>query len=231
MAWDSGGVRATRVAAFVASFSWWAGLVVGVGLVASLLAAPVLHRAGLIPQVAWSHFRVDDGGGPPRIAAAVEVVGDTGATVLPVAARDTGRVASPELRRGTVLRLEVGTRRWSLFYLAAAPLVATVAAALWVLYLLRAVLRDVLAERVFTARNAGRLSTVGWILLVAGIIWPPIVESRALLVLRQVHADGARLVPADVGGGGVWVVGLLVLALASAWRYGVELQRDRDLTV
>lgn len=225
------GRRATRMASVVVNVTWWFGMVLAGALALSFLAAPVLHRADLVPQFHWSHFSVEEGDGAPRLATTVTIGGHSGSSVLPLTSGTDATLSSSTLRRDMRAVLEVGTQRWGFFYLAAAPLLAILAASLWCVYLLRAVLRDVLAENVFTERNAARLTALGWILLILGIIGPAVREWRTSLILRHVSIEGASLAPADTDASALWVVGLLLLALASAWRYGVELQRDRDLTV
>lgn len=109
----------------------------------------------------------------------------------------------------------------ALFPLAAAMLVF---AGAWGI---RALLRDVLAGAVFTLDNARRIARVGWLLIAFAAV-------RALLPMLGALAGGGRqgvvvlllaLVQPAV------FTGLLVLAIASAWRYGVELQNERDLTI
>ena len=80
-------------------------------------------------------------------------------------------------------------------------------------------------------RLAKILPDVGW--------WLVIVGGGALPVLRFLYSavlvTRAALegVPLSVGGGGMGIVfpGILVLVVAGAWRYGAELQKDRDLVV
>jgi hypothetical protein len=85
---------------------------------------------------------------------------------------------------------------------------------------------------VFTSANADRLSKLGWLAIGVAVLAPPLQYWRSWIVLRRLDLDAVSLSPArpEWFDGSV-AYGLLLLVLASAWRYGVELQRDRDLTV
>lgn len=102
-----------------------------------------------------------------------------------------------------------------------APLLLLIVPMLLGLFWLRAFLTDVLADKVFTAENSRRLYRIGW-LMIAG--------AAAKTVAMAVASRGVApvvfgfLQPS-------FLSGLLVLVLASAWRYGSELQNERDLTV
>lgn len=97
------------------------------------------------------------------------------------------------------------------------PGLMAVAGLLW----LRAFLGDVLQGRVFTALNAARLYRIAWLLIVAALakLVLSLTASRAVVVLLLGLLQPTLL------------AGLLILVLASAWRYGSELQQDRDFTV
>jgi hypothetical protein len=51
------------------------------------------------------------------------------------------------------------------------------------------------------------------------------------MILNRIQVSGAGLSPASHDGNGLWLLGVLVLVLAAAWRYGAELQQEGDLTV
>ena len=99
-----------------------------------------------------------------------------------------------------------------------------------VLAWLRAFLRDVIAGQVFTIMNAQRLARIGWLLIaiaalraVAPILMGGVMAFYTpMMILPMLFAVVAN----------TWLVtGLLLLVIAAAWRYGIELQSERDLTV
>lgn len=85
---------------------------------------------------------------------------------------------------------------------------------------LRAFLRDVIAGDVFTIANSTRLYRIGWLMIAAAL-----AKVLALTFTSGVGRLVTGVAQPDL------LSGLLVLVLASAWRYGSELQNDRDLTV
>lgn len=93
---------------------------------------------------------------------------------------------------------------------------------------LRGFLTDVLAGDVFTAKNAQRLSRIGWLLIAVAVlrVVPFLVSGFGFFTPMAVFPTLFGLLV------NTWLVsGLLVLVIAAAWRYGIELQNERDLTV
>jgi hypothetical protein len=134
------------------------------------------------------------------------------------------------VRDGSV-ELRFRTRQWGFLYAASLLLLPLIAAILVVLHLLRTFLADVLRASVFTVRNAKRLSTLGWLLIAIGVAGPWLERWRGSLILRRIDLAGVTLSPASADTSMVWLVGVLALVLAAAWRYGAELEVDRHLTV
>ena len=102
-----------------------------------------------------------------------------------------------------------------------APLLLLVVPMLLGLFWLRDFLNDVLRDKVFTVENSKRLYKIAWLMIGAAI-----VKSIAMAVAAR---GVAPLVFGFLQPG--VLSGLLILVLASAWRYGSELQNERDLTV
>lgn len=98
------------------------------------------------------------------------------------------------------------------------------------LFWLRAFLRDVTAGQVFTSLNAQRLSRIGWLLISVALL--RVVIPFLLGGLVSFYSP-MMLVPMlfALVANGLLVSGLLLLVIAAAWRYGIELQSERDLTV
>lgn len=93
------------------------------------------------------------------------------------------------------------------------------------LWCLRLFLRDVLAGQVFTARNARRLALLGWLFVAYALIRIVIAFAVGYTFVINVMIIASMLAQPAL------IMGLLVLVIAAAWRYGSELQQDRDLTV
>jgi hypothetical protein len=230
---DSSGRRAARIAKLVADVTWWLGLVLCVALIGVFFTAPALEHSGVTATFAWNSVGIDGGHGLPRTTIRAALA-DSAAPVS-LAVTDTTRLAGIRLVGDPVTTVEVRTRRWGVFYAANAMSVAMVLVSLVMVYLVRAFLSAVIADDVFTVRNARRLSTLGWLLVAVGVAGPQLERVRAMMMLSEIRAAGAvgvRLSPANAEGSNtVWLLGVLVLVLAAAWRYGSELQMERDLTV
>ena len=116
------------------------------------------------------------------------------------------------------------------------PIVALALVAIW---WLRAFLRDVLADRVFTILNARRLRRIGWLLIATALIKPlmvfivPGVFSGGRLQMAALFFELQFMVPVLLAllTDSYLLAGVLLLVIGSAWRYGSELQQDRDYTV
>lgn len=207
------GRRVTRLAKLLLDVAWWLALVGPVVGVVLLLAWPVVAGGGIDPM---TEFRVS-------------VPDEAAAERLPIVSGDTVVAADPVLK-DVEATLEFRTTVLWPYLLGAGVVIPGLAALLFGLHLGRSFLRDVLAEEVFTAGNARRLSWLGWLMIGAGLVWPVLVFLYKAVLWRSADLGG---VPLAVGMDGppLLIPGIMVLVLASAWRYGVELQRDHDLTV
>jgi hypothetical protein len=186
----------------------------------------ILTALGVI--VFWATATVGGGVTPTMVAVQVAIADSAARRMLPLVALDTGIATQPVLKdvAGT---LEFGTSEGWIVLLGGIVVLPALAALLFGLHLLRSFLRDVLAADVFTAVNARRLSSLGWVLVGAGVVLPVLKFLYTAFVVR--HADLAG-VPLRVGMHSSLIVpGILVLVVAAAWRYGVELQREQELTV
>lgn len=213
---EPAGRGAARVSKVAADVLWWLGLILMVLVAAWLLLSPV----------AMSEF-----GFAPEVGVDISIAEGTELRTRSLPSSDADAALDPLLETERA-RLEITTRSWWLQFLVTAVLLPLLGLMVAGLYLLRSFLGDVLAGEVFTAENASRLSWVGWILVVLGFADPAIQYGRACLVLNRVGLEGAALAPpAEFMLFPLVLSGALVLVLAAAWRYGVELQVERDLTV
>lgn len=168
------------------------------------------------------------------LAIHVDVAGDAATPTVPLSSPDTGRAfdAQLELEPGAHT-LRFRTSRTGLALLVMAPMLPLLLVGLMVVHQLRAFLRDVLNGDVFTPANAGRLSRLAWLTIGLGLAAPVIEYASSSMILRTIRLSGAVLSPASSSD--TWAapvaVGLILLVLAAAWRYGAELQQERDLMV
>jgi hypothetical protein len=102
---------------------------------------------------------------------------------------------------------------------------------LWVIGALRAIFRSLRRGRPFVPANVRRIRMIGWAIIVGEIVRTSIVMASGFYAARHFSADGLRFdvrpdfnVMAIIGG-------LIVLALAEAFREGVRLDEDRSLTI
>lgn len=207
------GHRVTRVAKVLVDVAWWLGVGVAVAGAALILFWPLTTSEGLDPS---THVQVS-------------ISDQRAGGLLPENIEGSGTVEVIDLEdlEGS---LEIRFLKWTMVLLGGLAALPAVAAGLFGLHLLRSFLRDVQVARVFTAKNAQRLSWIGWLLVLGGVVFPLIHFAYSVLLVRQAGVLGD---PVGVGIDGFTAVvpGLLVLVVAAAWRHGVELQQDHDLTV
>jgi hypothetical protein len=205
------GRRITRFSKVLVDGTWWLVILASLGLV-----------------LFWALGMLTGGGAAPTVRVQVALADSAARQLLPLVSPDTVVAAEPVLKdlAGT---LEFGTsERWVLL-LGAIVVLPGVLSLLFGLHLLRSFLRDVLAADVFTAANAWRLRALGWLLVIAGAGLPLLKFLYTAILVRRADLTGVALaVGVDTF---VVVPGILVLVVAAAWRYGVELQRDHELTV
>jgi hypothetical protein len=230
MSVDVAGRRATRVARVFVELIWWVALVFVVVVTAIFVAAPLLPDSRFMVRFDWDGVHIHKRAGPWAAIGLVVESGDHPVTRQSLSSADTLRAANVVLEQETHTELEFDTRLWGFFYAANALFLPIMAALLFGLHLLRSFLRDVLAADVFTTRNARRLLTLGWLLIAFSILGPALESLRARLILKHTGLRAAGLSPAN-SDGNLLLMGLLALVIAAAWRYGVELQQERDLTV
>jgi len=213
---DIAGRRATRIAKVGSDVLWWVGLLAAAVLTLMFLLSPVLVRSGL-NQVAVQ-VTVENAGMP---------------RTQPVSSTDTARASQVVIQeRDTTRHLEFRTTDWRTFLMVNWVLLVPIPFGLLGIHYLRSFLADVLASAVFTRTNAARLSRLGWLVIALAVVAPPLQYWRSWIVLKRLDLDIATLSPASpdwIDGSAMF--GVLLLVLASVWRYGVELQQDRDLTV
>jgi len=206
-------------------FAWWtsvAGAVLIFALAAWALATDTEQSLALTADVAVATMPMSSETG----STTGSMRGEPRIRILD----ETSWIASARVRdvRG---KLSFRPRGWGLFF--ALGLVAVfVAAVLGWLHQLRAILADVDRGRVFTHVNVRRLGVMGAITVAAGLAQPLLALLLRVVLDRELEIVGARPIFPEVSYWAAIVLwGLLLMILSEIWRYGVHLQRDRDLTV
>lgn len=207
------GKRATRVAKALLDLAWWL-CIGGIGLAFML-------------SLLWP--LMTDGGQYWGTRLEVSVPDEAAQKLLPLTSADTMVARDPTLT-DVEARLSLDLRGFKAILLEWVVAMPFLASLILGLFLGRSFLRDVLAERVFTAVNARRLSRLGWLMIGAGALLPVVDFLHAVLLMRSTSLDG---VPFSIGlrSVGTLFPGIMVLVVAGAWRCGVELQKDQDLVV
>ncbi|NIS80200.1 MAG: hypothetical protein GTO14_08315 [Anaerolineales bacterium] len=143
-------------------------------------------------------------------------------------AKDEIRAAFVEEAEGT-LRLE--TTNFILVLMAnAAKLISGIGLA-YVFYLLRAVVQATLDGNPFAAENGPRLRRLGYVVLLVGFLNPLVQYIAASEVLNRLPVALPALNPGPTLNAEIILVSLLILILAHIWSYGLELERDKALTI
>jgi len=164
-----------------------------------------------------------------RAAKAAAQLATVGAVVLAVVNRVMGRTFTQrELFQG-VLRLE--TTSWVLISISNAAKVITAAGLAYIFYLLRAVLRAIEEGTPFGEEACVHMRRMGYMVLLVGVLRPTVDYLAAELILKRLPTlEPAISLPSPFQAE-VILASALILILAQLWSYGLELERDRALTV
>lgn len=101
----------------------------------------------------------------------------------------------------------------------------------YVIYLLRAVVQAIYDGDPFTTENASRIRRLGYTVLALGFLGPSVEHIAATEILHRLPATVPSLSPGPTFDVGIILAALFILLLAHIWSYGLELERDRALTV
>lgn len=97
-------------------------------------------------------------------------------------------------------------------------------------YLLRSVLHDIIQGDPFSQKNTQRIRRIGYLVLLLGFARPAIEYIAAKQILRELVVEPSLSVPTLFNVEFI-LVSLLILLLGQVWSYGLELQRDQQLTI
>ncbi len=98
-------------------------------------------------------------------------------------------------------------------------------------FLTRQFLVDVIDGTPFTLDNARRLKWIGWLLLGIGVTMPVMRFVTGGWALSIVKIQSPTLSPPIKVDPALILVAIFILILSAAFRHGVELEKERSLTV
>jgi hypothetical protein len=128
-----------------------------------------------------------------------------------------------------ILRLE--TTDWSFIFVSNLAKLLTAIGFAYVIYLLRSVLQAILQGDPFAPENTVRVRRIGYLVLAVALLQATVDYFAAEMILAQlVIVEPALSLPSPFEGE-VILVSLLILVLAQVWSYGMELERDKALTI
>ena len=98
-------------------------------------------------------------------------------------------------------------------------------------YLLRAVVQGIRNGEPFTAENPSRLRKLGYAVLILGFLAPSVQNLASSEILNRLPNTLPQLRPGPEFDVGTILIALFILLLVHIWSYGLELERDRALTI
>ena len=128
-----------------------------------------------------------------------------------------------------MLRLE--TSSFLLILIANAAKLFVAIGLVYVFSLLRGILQNILDGDPFSSENGRRIRRLGYTVLVLGILRPTVEYISATEILNRLQMSTPTLQPGPTYNSESILTSLLILLLAYIWNYGLELERDKALTV
>ena len=127
------------------------------------------------------------------------------------------------------LRLE--TTDWSFILITNLAKLLTAIGLAYVVFLLRSVLQAILQGDPFAPENTVRIRRMGYMVLLVGFLKATVEYLAAREILNQLTIVEPTLSLPSPFEAEVILASLLILVLAQVWSYGMELERDRALTI
>lgn len=165
----------------------------------------------------------------PNVTMAIPVAVRVDDRALPVTAPALG-IAQAQLLdlRGT-LRFPP---RYGAFFIANLTLaICSLGLGLWILGLLRSLIRAIRAGQPFAAANAGRIRLIGWAVILGEIVRASVVYFENHYAMTHFAAPGLEFLARPDLSVLAIVHGLIILALAEVFKAGTRLDEDQSLTV
>ena len=127
--------------------------------------------------------------------------------------------------------LRMDTRSWGLHFASMLLYEVALLLVVYAVWVLREVMKSVLAGEPFTSVNSRRLRRIGFIILAATVVFPVPEYLIGKAILADLNVAGLTLspafrIPTD------WILGgLLFLVLGAIFRHGTDLEQEQALTV
>ena len=191
-----------------------AAILLGLGW---FLLSPLLMASREVPTDAAVHVSVGERSWLPVLAVDFEPIGS---------GNDLGIQRTRLVKGGGELRFL--TTNWWLHFTTAGGFILGGAVMLYVIWALRKVVRNVLADRPFDAENGYYMRRSGYVLLVMAVVWPVLQFTLSKYVLSRIDVSTIDLYPAfnlDKDG---FLVGLLFLVFGAILSRGYELQKHEQ---
>lgn len=208
--------RLTKFVKGILNLLFWLLVVVTTFLVLWIAFSPLILQVSDI--VISSSVPVAIGSGDmPRFE--VEVAGEEAKGI---------RNAFVEDAQGT-LRLE--TSDWYLIFVSNLGKLVTALGLLYVIHLLRALFAAILQDEIFTQENAILVRRIGYAVLIVGFLQAAAEYFAAREMLRVLTITSPQLSLPSPFEAVIILASLLILVLSQVWSYGLELEREKALTI
>jgi len=138
------------------------------------------------------------------------------------------RAAFVEGAQGT-LRLE--TTDWSIILISNLSKLLVAIGLAYVVYLLRSVLQTILKGDPFAPENTVLIRRIGYLVLLVGFLKALVEYFAARVILNQLTIVVPTLSLPSPFEAEIILASLLILVLAQVWSYGLDLEREKALTI
>jgi hypothetical protein len=138
------------------------------------------------------------------------------------------QIAYVDEAQGT-LRLE--TTDWYLIFISNLAKLLTAVGLAYLIYLLRSVIIAIQNGEIFTQQNVLRIRWLGYLVLIVAFVKAALEYFAGFELLNQLTIVEPPLSLPSPFEAEVILASLLILVLAQVWSYGLELERERALTV
>lgn len=198
-----------------------------------VLVLGTLSAVALVGWLAISPFLMADGKNPSDAAIQV-VVGER--SFLPIMPLEIGPAPGtsrdPGIEKASLVKargeLRLQTTDWWLQFASLGRFLVAMLVILYVVWMLRRVLKNVLEDRPFDSANGGLLRRCGYSILILVVALPPLDYALASRVLSGIHVTNLNLRPAITFDKDVLLVGLLFLVFGIILTRGNEIQEHEQ---